>query len=320
MSNLLSTSSRAQLSYIQETVFGQTPTAGNGSALRFTGESLAFKLKTESSKEIRPDRQITDLIQVGADASGGFNFELSFLEYDALMQAALQGTWDTATNPANTSGRLVNGTTQRSFTLEKAFSDVGQVFAYRGMVASKMSLDLKSGSILTGSFEFTGKDSVRATATTLPGTLAASHTNDTMNCVKGVGTILEGGIPLANTFVKSLKLDLDNAVRAQDAVGVFGTAGVASGTLKVTGTLEVYFADGALYDKFLNNTATSLSFKALDGAGNGYTFTLPKMKYSDGKINAGALDQDVMVSLPFQALLDPTSGHTIIIDRIGAVA
>jgi hypothetical protein len=320
MSNLLSTSSRVQLRYIPETTFGQTPAAGNGAALRFTGESLDFKLKTESSKEIRADRQITDLIQVGADASGGFNFEFSFQEYDALLEAVFQGTWDTTTMPAQTSGRLVNGTTQRSFTLEKAFTDINQVFAYRGMVASKLSLDIKSGSILTGSFDFTGKDSIRSAATTLPGVLAASHTGDSMNCVKGVGTIMEGGAALAGTFVKSIKLDMDNAVRAQDAVAVFGTAGIASGTLKVTGTIEVYFADGTLYDKFLNNSATSLSFKTLDNAGNGYAWTLPKMKYSGGKITAGAIDQDVMVSMPFQALLDPTSGHTIILDRIGAVS
>lgn len=398
----IASSNRVALRYILESVFGTTPVTGNPNDLRYTGESLAFALQTDSSKEIRSDRQVTDLVQVGASASGGINFEMSYREFDPLLEATFMSAWATygtdgvsgdmsltIDSTANTltagvaptgadafsgladgqffrltapgdaadgailrvasktaaaitvaaatpipgagsragvagckvsSSRLSNGSTMRSFSIEKAMLDVNQFFMYRGMNASKLSMSFQSGAIVTGSLDFMGKDSVRGVATGLPGTPIASAAYDVMNAVSGVGNILESGSPLANTFIKSLKLDLDNKLRGRDAIGVLGYADVAPGTLAVTGEMEVYLADGAMYDKFINNTASSIIWTMKDGAGNGYAITLPKIKYSDAKVQAGGLDQDVMLSMPFTALMDTTLNKTILLDRFGAAA
>lgn len=393
-------SNRVALRYILESVYGTTPTTGNPNDLRFTGESLDFAIQTDTSKEIRSDRQVTDLVQVGASASGGFNFELSYKEYDTLLQAAFMGAWSvygangvgaalaltidstagtltagvaptgadaftsiaagqfirlvapgdaangailrvasttttvitvSAATPIPGTGsrasvanctistsRLANGTTQRSFSVEKGMLDVNQFFRYRGMNLDKLSLSFASGSIVTGSMDFMGKDSARAGVTGLPGTPVASATYDIMNAVTGVGNVLENGSPLANTFIKSLKLDLGNKMRGQDAIGVLGNAGIAPGTLEVTGEMEIYLADGSMYDKMINNTASSVVWTVKDGAGNGYGLTIPKMKYSAAKVQAGSLDQDVMLSLPFTGVMDATTAKTILLDRFGA--
>jgi hypothetical protein len=393
----LASTSRAQLSYLLESAFGAIPGAGTPKKLRMTGESLDFAISNETSKELRDDRQVTDLVQVGASASGGFNFELSYNEFDPLIEAALMDTWDVygtngvgsvfsadftattitagvaptganaftnlalgqwfkldapthandgqyfrvsssvsptttvitvdaatplavGTGVANTkisTSRLVNGTTQRSFVLEKSFGDVSQFFAYRGMTASKMSLSFQSGAILTGSFDFMGKDALRADLTNMPGAASASLAYDVMNSVRGVGQIMEGGALLTGTFIKSLSLDIDNKLRGRDAIGTLGNVSIGAGTLEVKGTMEVYLADGDLYDKFLNNVASSLSLRATDGDGNGYFVSLPNVKYNDAKVQAGGMDQDAMLSIPFTALLDTVSGKTIAIDRVG---
>jgi hypothetical protein len=79
------------------------------------------------------------------------------------------------------------------------------------------------------------------------------------NAVRGVFDILEGGSSItATTYIKSADITIDNSLRGQDAVGVLGNAGVAAGTIKASGKLEVYFADQTMYNKFLNNTETSL--------------------------------------------------------------
>lgn len=89
---MLANTNRAKLSYLIESTFGVNPgTAGR--ALRMTGESLKYAIKNETSKELRADRMTADLIQVGAESNGGFNFELSAKEYDDLIEAALMGTW-----------------------------------------------------------------------------------------------------------------------------------------------------------------------------------------------------------------------------------
>lgn len=402
----LATSNRAQLRFIKETIFGTTPVAGNPNNLRMTGESLAFAITNDTSKEIRSDRQVTDLIQTGASATGDINFELSYNEYDPLIEALMQSTYtvfgtagvsavvptsatftaNTLTAGAATSGinvftalaqgqwvkiagssipgqniwaqvstsvaptstvltfqgtpftgalgnggaavtvsasRISNGTTLNSYTIERAVMDstVPQFFAYRGMCASKMSLKFAAGSVVGGNFGFMGKDAIRQdTTTTLPGTPVASKTLDVMNAVAGVGNIMEGGVLLTGTYIKSVDLSIDNSLRAQTAIGTLGSVGVGTGTLQVSGTMEVYLADGTMWDKFRNNTSSSLSLRATDGAGNGYVITLPKIKYGDAKINAGSIDQDIMLSMPFTAIMDPATSKTIFIDRAGVAA
>ena len=400
-----------QLAYKTEASFGVTP-AGNGKDLRCTDTAgLSFALTTDTSKEVRSDRQVSDLVLTGASASGAVPFELSYREYDAFLEAVTQGTWGvqskwdgtagtawgtdgvgavvptsatfaagTLTAGVATSGssiftnlakgqwirisgssiagqniiaqvsktvaptstiltfegtpftgltgsggaavkintfRLTNGVVDRSFSIEREHADITQFFNFRGMKANKLSLSFSSGSIATGSFDFMGKDVVRGAATSM-GTSAASQTFGIMNAVSGVGNIYENGTALTGTSIKSLTLDVDNALRVQDAIGVLGAAGIGSGTLSVSGTMEVYLADGTMYDKFVNNTASSLSWSAVDTAGNGYVFTLPNVKYSDAKVTGGSLNSDAMLSMPFTALMDAATLKTIIIDRVGA--
>lgn len=325
-------SNLAYIRVVPETEFGTIPTVGTPTGVRFTGESLKLAIQTDTSKEIRSDRQVADLIQLGADTSGDINFELSYKEYDQFLAAALGTSWaaiaDTATveadydvtlDAAATASRITNGLATPFFTIEKGFADVGQFLAYRGTGVNTMNLEFNSAAILTGSFGFMGKDGVLNSATTnLTGVPVASQTFEPMNTSKGIGKVLVDGVALpGTTYIQSLKLNVNNNLRALKAVGVFGAAQIKNGTQLITGTAEVYFSDGELYKKFLENQAISLSWTAYDAAVNGYGFQLPRVKFTDGTIVAGGLDQDVMVSLPFQALLDPTTGKSIFIDRFG---
>jgi hypothetical protein len=89
----LASTSRAQLGYVKETVYGTTPGAGNGRYLRMTGESLNFDLSKEESKEIRDDRQVSGATTVDANAAGSFNFHLQYNEYDELIEGALGNSY-----------------------------------------------------------------------------------------------------------------------------------------------------------------------------------------------------------------------------------
>ena len=393
----LASTSRVQLAQLVEATFGTIPGSGTPKAVRITGESLDFGVATETSKEIRPDRQTSDLIVVGGSANGGFNMELSYNEFDPFIEGALMDTWvvygvngvgatftadftattitaasaptggsaltslakgqwfklnapshandgkyfrvSSSVSPTSTvvtvdastplatgtaitltkisTSRVSNGSTQRSFVLQKAFTDISQFLAYRGMTPSKFSLSFQSGSIVTGMFDFMGKDAVRGATTLLPAAPTASLAYEVMNAVTGVGQIMEGGAALTGTYIKSMSLELDNKLRGRTAIGSLGNVSLGAGTVEVKGQMEVYLADGVLYDKFLNNTPSSVSLRAVDAAGNGYFITLPKIKYADAKVVAGAIDQDAMLSMNYTALYDPTSGKTISVDRVG---
>lgn len=215
------------------------------------------------------------------------------------------------------STRVRNGIIQRSFSIEEAYTDVAQFRVFRGMSVSKLSLSFQSGQIAGGNFDFMGYGSEMRGTTFLPGTPVASQTGEVMNSVIGVGTVYEAGVPLSGIRFKSITLDIDNALRGQDAVGTLGYVGIASGTLKVTGSVQAYFENGGLYNKFVTNSNSSLAWAIKDGAGQGYGFSLPRVKFNEGNITGGSIDSDLMVDISFTALLDPATNTVISIDRAG---
>jgi hypothetical protein len=413
----LSSSNRVQVGIKLEGVY---PTnygvlqGGNGLLVNITGESLSFDVKTEKSKILRADRQVTDLIQVGASAAGALNFEENYRDGDLLTEAALQSTyvvygtngvsaaiasltmaattltagaapagadaftalirgqwfgitpaagtaqnivdycrnraWRVSTTVAPTStvitldpttpfntalggatlanarissSRLTNGVTMRTFSIEVNHTDLGNVFRqYMGMSPNKIDLKFSAGSIVSGSIEFMGRTMTLASATGM-GTPTAASAYPSANAVKGVFDVVEGSALIsASTYIKAGELSISNNLRAQEAVGVFGNAGVGTGTFDVTGKLEVYFADALLYNKFLNNTVTQLCIPVLDPLGNGYVYCVCKAKYTAAKVNASGADQDNMLSIDFIGLMDsdtssPTYQKTLAIYRIG---
>jgi hypothetical protein len=211
----------------------------------------------------------------------------------------------------------------KSYEIEVQHADISLYRKYKGMVPSKMDLKLSVGSIVTGSFEFMGK-SFALDATTGMGSAVASQIFTPANATKGIFDIIEGGASItATTFIKSGDIMIDNALRAQEAIAVFGTAGIGAGTMNITGKLEVYFADATMYAKFIAGSASSLSIPIIDVGGNGYVYYFPRIKYTAAKVATGGLDQDNMLSMDWQALPDvgvgsPTLGSSIVIYRIGA--
>lgn len=236
------------------------------------------------------------------------------------MDTSKAGT--TVTNGFITSSVMQNGTTMKSYTIEVGHADIAQFRQYTGMIPSKMDVKLGVGSIVTGSFDFMGSALNLLQATSM-GTPVVSQTYTPANATKGIFDIFEGGASVtATTYIKSAEFSIDNSLRGQEAVGFIGNAGIAAGTLKVSGKLEVYFADETIYEKVLDQTPTSVTIPILDPSGNGYIYVFPQVKYTSGKVNTGGLDQDNMLSVEFTAILEPDSADaqyqkTVAVYRVG---
>lgn len=219
--------------------------------------------------------------------------------------------------------RLTHGTTMTSFTFERAATDINQFMAYTGQVPSKMSVQVQSASLSSISFDFMGKSMNRAAATQLPGSPVSSYNFDITSGVSGTTSALwENGAPISGTFVKSLTLDYDNSLRAQGAIANLGPVGMGVGTIQATVNMSVYFADGALFDRFKSNANSGIVFSSLDDANNGYVFSLPVCNITTAKITNGAKDTDLMVDVTFTALRDEANAtaalkKAIFIDRVG---
>jgi hypothetical protein len=310
------------------TVFGTAGESTAGSTVTFAATTLTASVATSGADSWATLKQGQFFrVNAGADANNGKVLRVStsvaptttVITLDASTPAVVSASVAAVKLQAT---RFTNGVTQTSFTIERQSPDVTQFLTYKGMTPSKMSLKFQSAALTDGSFEFIGKNAVRGVVTALPGTLVASKTYDIHNAASGIGFVWEAGVPLVSTFIKSLSLDYDNNHRGQQAIGTLGLVGVGSGTIQLKGSMEMYFADGAMYDKFLANTYTSLAVSSIDSTGAGYVFTLPKVSLMSSKIVAGAKDQDLMATFEIMAVSDDANAiaalrKTIFIDRVG---
>ena len=108
--------------------------------------------------------------------------------------------------------------------------------------------------------------------------------------------------------VMSLDISIENNLRVRNSIGTLGATSIGMGQFVVTGSMSVYFASGGVFNKFLDNTDSSLSFQVSDGT-NSYTFLLPKIEYTGGQVVAGSTNSDVMAEMEFQAKYDATSAN-----------
>lgn len=303
-------SSQVELGLVAESVWGVTPTspAPVFSLTRFTGESLGINRENIQSQEIRPDRNVADLIQVGGGASGGLNFELSYGTFDAMLESLLANTW--STSPANI---LKNGSTQKSFSIQKKVetgaTDV--FFLYKGMVVDSMSLNIAPGAIVTGAFNLIGLGGVVSNSAT--GTNSAANTKAVMNAASHIVLTTVGVSPLPS--LRSMSLNISNGLRARKVVGSVNAAGIGMGQFNVTGSFEAYFENKALFDLFLAGSSGGIQFTVGGTTLEKYTFKIPTIKISNSRVVAGGNNQDMVVACDFQGLYNSGIGATLEIDR-----
>src|SRR4051812_6076813 len=89
-------STRVGIRYRPETVWGEAPpNPCVMQALRHTGSQFMRDKKTGTSNELRTDRNVSSIIELGVDASATLNIELSAISYNDLFEAVLCGTYQT---------------------------------------------------------------------------------------------------------------------------------------------------------------------------------------------------------------------------------
>ena len=147
--------STAQLAYLEETAFGVVET-GAPKALRMTGEDLKFDFTLDSSKEINASGQITDAITTDAAATGGFQFEMQYHEYDPFITSLLRSTFnDFGTGGVKTLTLSFNDGTGVITGTAADFSElvVGQYFSVKDSVGNdghyRIGARAENGSTIT---------------------------------------------------------------------------------------------------------------------------------------------------------------------------
>lgn len=217
---------------------------------------------------------------------------------------------------------LRNGTTKKSFTIQKGFLDLStpQFYNFAGARVGSLALNLATGApvgltlggILAKSGAMTPTQFTSAT-------INPASTSQIMNAVGNVASVVFDGDPGATQlYFNSLSFTLDNSLRGQRAIGTDEFIGIEPGSLRLTGSAELYFEDAALFTKFRAATAFSLSLLLQDGAGNVYAVTIPRAKYTAMTIEAGGRDQDIFVTTEFTGIINLAGTHQFQLSRLAA--
>lgn len=255
-----------------------------------------------------------------ATDSNGY-FRVDAIAADTLTVSPAPGTTEAAGNTITMSGTaLKNGVNVEYFTWEKGFEDITEFLQFFGMAVNTWSLNLQSQSIATGDFGFLGRGAGSSSATIdTSGTYTPAPGTEVMNAVGNVMDIREDGAAVDSpNFVTNMTVELNNNLRQQFAVGSVAAIGTGNGTCEITGTFTTYFGNRDFYEKFVDGSQTSLSFRMQDNAGNVYYIDMPTVKYQTGQVFASSQNSDVLQEFTYQALRDPGEGHTISITKIAA--
>lgn len=304
-------SSQTELSYIAEDNWGVTPTSPEPvfQAIRMTGESLKIMNESVVSDEIRPDRNVPDTILVGGGASGGIDGELTHGTFDAFLESALYSTW--AGSPANS---IVNGVTQKSFTLQKKQEGNGLAAVYelyKGMVVDTMTINIAAKEKTTVGFTFVGKGG--SIGTSKLGTITDAGDEEVLDASNAFVLVDAWTSPLPKLM--SMTINISNSLNGRPVAGSPDLVRVSAGRCTVTGSASFYFETKTLMDLFLAGTAGELAVTLGKVTGEKYTITMPNVKITDADHFSPNNDDDVMLNITWSAHYDDGIDGTIKIER-----
>ena len=295
-----------------------------GESILITNSSVSAGVSSLGATGIHTGVEIGDWVQFSEDQSGD-NVTLHLVTNtftDVLVVEPGPPTVDTFAN-ANVKllGNRVNGTTPVEFTVEKHYEDIG-VFEYLdGVYVDSQTITAPSNGLITNTWTFMGeshesRNSGRGGLTNL--NIAASPP---MNTSDNIAALLINDAEV-DGVVTEVSITISNNARYRNVVGVLGAQSIGFGEFNVTGSMSIYFEDTTNLDRVLNNTEFSLALALLDSADdpNAYVYELPRCKFSSGIPEVSGKNEDVMMTLEFQAMRDPTDGHTIKLHTSSGIA
>ena len=301
--------SNVQLAYVLESTAGTTPASPAFTKLPISTESLTISRDTLESEALRADRQIADVIngnkQVGGDVTG----EVRYGAFDDLLEAALGGTWATDT-PSVGTDQLKAGITRRSFTFERFHADITEYFRSRGCEMGGFTLDRAANAITTLAFNVVGLSQDNGNTPLSGATYTGPVTTAPMDGFTGTFTINSQ----SDACVTTASIVLDNGNEALFCIGSDSALDQAQGKSRVTGSISIYFEDVNAYNLFNAGTYFDLDIVMLDGAGNQYKITLPKVKYTSADTSVSGPDP-LTYSYDIAAVYDETELSNIVIER-----
>lgn len=176
------------------------------------------------------------------------------------------------------------GSTRKSFTLERQWTDINVFEPFPGMVIESLDLTIAKEAKITGAIKFMGKGGAAASVTTTMGTIAAAGIEHIDAAIDTLRNVRQGSFVTDTTFrTTDISFSLSNKTRMKKDAASLTPFDVGLGVIECTGKWKVFLASKTLIDTFRNNANTSLSFRiiGLTALLPDYVFTFPQIRITD---------------------------------------
>lgn len=214
--------------------------------------------------------------------------------------------------------------------VEESFTDHTPVsyVSFLEMAVNTLSQNLQPQGIASGSVNFFGTTALASTVeadlySDAPATRAEAPQNNVYNTSSNVARLGRGADVVGSggvNCVTEATVEINNNLRRNNAVGVFGACAIGAGELAVSGSLGTYFDDLSLFQDLLNGAETSVDFGLRSINGRVLLTDLPRIKYNGGAPTVPGKNTDVILNLTYDALLDPELGYTVSYQRFAYAA
>lgn len=215
-------------------------------------------------------------------------------------------------------GQVVNGTTFRSFHVERAYAPISSEFAVlRGMAFQGFNMTANKEQKVVGAWNLIGKDE-QSGSSSVAGTPVAAGTQKIYSVTEHLKLVQEGRGTGGDIKIQGFSLNFANGLYPLTEAGELGATGIGLGDITLDGTLQFYYRTKTLFDKYLAYTDTGfgLVFEAADGAT--LIFEVIQSNYSNGRRVAGTKGTAVIGNMDWKAYRNATEGKTFRVSRFAA--
>ena len=207
-----------------------------------------------------------------------------------------------------------NGSDVNTFRVEKKLAS-NLFLVYPGSYITGGGIATNQGSFAEVNFDFLCKEELKATAT-IGGNNAVVPANDgrvfdTVNGLDGF-RMLSGGTEVSGLILQSVAWNITKeGARQQFGIGNVGALGMGRGTVTGSGTLTTYFKDFSVYDFFVSEAPSFISYAVREAHGttnSGYLVELAAATITNPSVTAGGPDTDLVAD--FELEMNPAVGGT----------
>lgn len=213
-----------------------------------------------------------------------------------------------------------NGILLPSFSLErKTVAQGGADYfqRYLGMGVDEWSVSMAPGKIVETNFQFVGAKPEASNDAVAGCTYTAAPTNQVQNATSHVNAVLLDAVA-ATEHLTGLEFQVKANLRAKPEIGSETPFELGTGEFMVTGKFTAYFKDNTLYQAMLDHTYAGVAWRTQDSAGNIMGFHFPKIAWDPADPVVSGKNADIMLDLPFEAIMDPVTGKTFVFTEIPA--